>query len=34
VNAGEKNDQVDGSYGTEESAEADAGTEKLLENHE
>ncbi|KAG2634750.1 hypothetical protein PVAP13_2NG308806 [Panicum virgatum] len=34
VNAGEKNDQVDGSYGTEESAEADAGTEKLLGNHE
>jgi len=34
VNAGEKTDQVDGSYGAEESAEADAGTEKLLGNHE
>ncbi|RLN33993.1 uncharacterized protein C2845_PM03G33190 [Panicum miliaceum] len=31
---GEKPDQVDVSYGAEESAEADAGTEKLLGNHE
>ncbi|TVU09352.1 hypothetical protein EJB05_42822 [Eragrostis curvula] len=34
VNDGEKPDQVDDGYGAEESAQADAGTEKLLGNRE
>lgn len=34
VHDGDRPDEVDGSYGAEESAEADAGTEKLLGNHE
>ncbi|CAD6225152.1 unnamed protein product [Miscanthus lutarioriparius] len=34
VHDGDKPDEVDGSCGAEESAEADAGTEKLLGNHE
>ncbi|XP_066390176.1 uncharacterized protein [Miscanthus floridulus] len=34
VHHGDKPDEVDGSYGAEEYAEADAGTEKLLGNHE